>query len=577
MEGDDVVLTGWALVLELAQNVSSIGLAAFLSTRLPAIKNALTYSQYRLKDKIILILIFGAFSAVGNWMGIPIFLGALANTRIVGPIAGGLLGGPLVGVGAGILGAIPRYFMGGFTMWASVISNIMAGYLAGLIYNRYGPQRINLRIAASTAFAGECILKILVLVIAKPFEAAWELEKIIALPTMTFNTLAVVFFVYIVHDIFREQAKAQAISVQQAIRMLHKTSGFMQNGLNAETAGKVAQIIFSETKAAAVAVTNLDKVLAFVGMGADHHNAGTPIVTTATKIMMESRSTVIFNNREEIGCPASGCPLTAVIDAPLMVSNELVGSIKLFKANKEIVSPQEAELIQGIADFLSLQLAQRKLDEQQILLMQIECQMLKAQINPHFFFNTLGTIQALIDASPRKASGLIKDLADFYRRTLRKSEESVVLQEELESVRNYVRIEKVRFGDKINVVESIPLELMQQHIPLFSLQLLVENAIRHGLSMKKGPGTIRINVWQGENFFYVQVDDDGVGMTPEQVAGILIDAPDQQPGGNGIGLMNIHRRIQRFYGEGYGLQLKSELGQGTQATIRLPIYCKKGR
>ena len=135
---------GWTLVLELAQNVSTIGLAAFLTTRLPAIKKALTNSHYRLREKLILVVVFGSFSAVGNWMGIPIFLGALANTRIVGPLAGGLLGGPIVGVGAGILGAIPRYYMGGFTVWASVISNILAGYLAGWVYNRYGPQRINL-------------------------------------------------------------------------------------------------------------------------------------------------------------------------------------------------------------------------------------------------------------------------------------------------------------------------------------------------------------------------------------------------------------------------------------------------
>ena len=100
---------GWTLVLELAQNVSTIGLAAFLTTRLPAIKKALTNSHYRLREKLILVVVFGSFSAVGNWMGIPIFLGALANTRIVGPLAGGLLGGPIVGVGAGILGAIPRY------------------------------------------------------------------------------------------------------------------------------------------------------------------------------------------------------------------------------------------------------------------------------------------------------------------------------------------------------------------------------------------------------------------------------------------------------------------------------------
>jgi len=568
-------MSGWTLVLELAQNVSTIGLAAFLTTRVPAIKNALTNSHYRLRDKLILVIVFGTFSAVGNWMGIPIFLGALANTRIVGPLAGGLLGGPIVGVGAGILGAIPRYYMGGFTVWASVLSNILAGYLAGWVYNRYGPQRINLKIAAATAFAGETILKLLVLALSQPFEAALRLEKLIALPTMTFNTLAVVFFVYIVHDIFREQSKAQAILVQQAIRMLHSTSGFMQNGLTQDTAGKVAQIIYTETNAAAVAITNLDQVLAFVGLGSDHHKAGMPIITTATKIMMQSRSTMIFNDRKDIGCPNPDCPLTAVIDVPLIISHELVGSIKLFKAEKAIISPQEAELIQGIADFLSLQLAQRKLDEQQMLLLQIECQMLKAQINPHFFFNTLGTIQALIDANPKAASSLIKDLAEFYRRNLKRSDESIALQVELESVRNYVRIEKVRFGDKIQVVESVPAELLQQPIPLFALQLLVENAIRHGIGLKLEPGLIRITAWQDADFFQLQVEDNGVGMDPQQLALLLENVPERQTHGTGIGLLNIHRRIQRFYGENFGLKVESIKGAGTVVTICLPKSSKE--
>ena len=566
---------GWTLVLELAQNVSTIGLAAFLTTRLPAIKKALTNSHYRLREKLILVVVFGSFSAVGNWMGIPIFLGALANTRIVGPLAGGLLGGPIVGVGAGILGAIPRYYMGGFTVWASVISNILAGYLAGWVYNRYGPQRINLKIAAATAFAGEAILKLLVLTISQPFEAALRLEKLIALPTMTFNTLAVVFFVYIVHDIFRAQEKAQAASVQQTIRMLHSTSGFIQSGLTKETAGKVAQIIYHETGAAAIAITNTDQVLACVGMGSDHHQTGMPIVTMATKMMLQTRSTVIINDRGDIGCPNPDCPLTAVIDVPLIVSNELVGSIKLFKTDKAVITPQEAELLQGIADFLSLQLAQQKLDEQQLLLLQIECQMLKAQINPHFFFNTLGTIQALIDVNPKEAGSLIKELAEFYRKNLKHSDESIALQEELASVRNYLRIEKVRFGDKIKVVESVPDELMQQLIPLFSLQLLVENAIRHGLGLKVEPGTIFIRAWQEGEVLLVQVEDNGVGMEPQQLSVLLENVPERQTHGTGIGLLNIHRRIQRFYGDNYGLQVESIKGTGTVVTLRLPIRRKE--
>lgn len=566
-------MTGWILALEMARNVSICAVAAYLITRLPTIRNAtrnaLTNSQYHLPAKIILAIAFGVFSAFGNWMGIPI-LDSMANTRIVGPIAGGLLGGPIVGIGAGVIGAIPRYFMGGFTMWASVIANILAGAISGLVYIKFGPQKITLFLAAITGFGCEGVLKLLVLVLSKPFEAAWQLEKVIALPTMTLNTLAVVMFVYIVRDVLNEQVRMQALSAQQAIRMLHRTSGFMQNGLSEETARQVAQIIYNETKADAVAVTDKNKVLAFIGDGADHHKPGQPIITVATKLMLKNRQTVICNDKDSIGCPEPSCRLSAVIDAPLIVSNEVVGSLKLYKSNNGILSSYEAELIQGIADFLSLQLAQKKLDEQQVVLLQTECQMLKAQINPHFFFNTLGTIQALIPSSPNKAVTLIKDLSNFFRRTINRSNESISLREEMESVHNYVRIEKVRFGEKISIIETLPNNLLEHPVPLFSIQLLVENAIRHGLSLKKGRGTVRISASNVEDNFFVKVEDDGIGIPPERLDRLLkMDV--EQTDGIGIGLLNIHRRIQRIYGTRFGLQIRSQMGKGTEVLLCLPL------
>lgn len=559
----------WYLILEMVQNVSIFAVAAYLTTRLPAIRKAISHSQYRSSDKIILAIVFGLFSAFGNWMGIPI-LGSMANTRIVGPIAGGLLGGPIVGIGAGIIGAIPRYFMGGFTMWAAVIANIIAGAVSGLVYKKIGPQNITLVVAAIVGFVGEGILKLLVLTLSDPFAAAWALEEAIAIPTMTVNSLAVVMFVYIVRDVLSEQIKMQALSAQQAIRVLHRASGFLHKGLNEETAQKVAQIIYNETKAAAIAVTDLEKVLAFVGEGADHHKSGRPILTAATKLMMKNRQTVICNTKEGIGCPEPKCNLSAVIDAPMIVSNEVVGSIKLYKSNRALLSTYDAELIQGIADFLSLQLAQKKLDEQQVVLLQTECQMLKAQINPHFFFNTLGTIQTLIPISPVKSMALIKDLATFFRRTLNRSSESVSLREEIESVRNYVRIEKARFGDKITVIEKLPEHLLEHPVPLFSLQLLVENAIRHGVSLKKGQGTVQIVAWNNEDCLFIKVNDDGIGIPVERLEKLLQERINQT-GGIGIGLLNIHRRIQKIYGNRFGLQIQSVQDKGTEVTICLPL------
>lgn len=560
-----------SLVYKAVQNVSVIGVMAFLVTRLPSVYNALTPSRNNLYNKLILGAVFGLLSAAGNWMSIALDYGFLANTRQIGVEAGGLLGGPLVGLLAGILGAVPRLFLGGFTMWAAVISNIMVGIISGLVYKRVGPKKINLGLAALIGFLGECTLKIVVLTISKPFEAAWQLEKVIAIPTITLNTLGVIFFVYIVRDVFNKQEKAQASSVQQAISMLNQTSGFMQDGLNENTAEKVAAIIHKDLKTAAVAVTDREKVLAYIGVGSDHHTIGSPMITAATKQMIETRHYVMVNDREGVGCPNPYCKLSAVINAPLIVSNELVGSIKLYKAGNEVISSHEAELIQGIANFLSLQLAQKKLDEQQLLLLQVENQMLRAQVNPHFFFNTLSTIQALIPSKPEKSIALIKDLADFFRKTLYRNQEVVAVEEELEAVRNYVHIEKVRFEDRINVVEALPAELLKYKIPIFSLQILVENAIRHGVSLKKGCGTVQIYGGSDADSWYINVEDDGVGISEERLEELKKGELAKSPNGIGIGLLNIQRRMQKIYGDAYDLQIKSQPNKGTSITIRFPL------
>jgi two-component system sensor histidine kinase LytS len=562
--------SGWLLVLKLAQSVSLIGILGYLVTRLPAIRNALTHSRYDLHDKIVLGIIFGFFSAVGNWMSVEMNDGSLANTRIINAIAGGLLGGPLVGLLAGIIGAIPRYFIGGFTMWAAVLSNIIAGIIGGQVYRKCGPRKIKLWIAALTALCCEGILKLLVLITSKPFEAAWQLESIIAVPTTLINTLAVVFIVYIVHDVFSEQEKVQVLSAQQAIRVIHSSSGFMQYDLNADTAEKIADIIYNETKAAAVAVTNVDKVLAFIGEGSDHHQIGTPLLTAVTKQMIKDRHVVIYNDRHGVGCPICGCKLSAVVEAPLIVSNEFVGSIKLFKANNEEISSHEAELIQGIADFLSLQLTQKKLEDQQMLLLQTECQMLKAQIHPHFFFNTLGTIQSLIFSRPELADTLIKEMAEFFRKTLNRDHAVISVEEELKSVRNYVNIEKIRYGDRINIIEELPDQFLGYMIPISSVQFLVENAIRHGVSTKRGRGTVRISSGVNNDSWYICVEDDGLGIPEERLSDLLKDKPVESVNGMGIGLLNIQRRIQKLYGLQYGLQIKSQPNKGTVVTINFP-------
>lgn len=568
----------WELILDIARNVGLIGVGAYVSTRLPAIRRALTYSQYRLRDKIILALVFGAFSALGNYIGIPV-VGALANTRIVGPIAGGLIGGPFVGMGAGILGAIPRYMIGGYTVTASVLANVAAGLISGYVYKKYGPGRLNLKIALLTALVCELNLKFLILLLSKPFERAWELERIIGIPTIIANSLAVGLFFYIVRDVFHEQQKVQAQSAQQAIRLIQQTTELFQEGLNAKTAFKIASIIRAETKAAAVAITDNERILSFVGIGVDHHKVGEPILTRATQQVVNSRQTLIVNSREEIGCPEPLCPLTAVIEAPLVVDGQVQGILKLYKADGEAVTAYEAELIEGIAVFLGLLLDRHSLAEQKVMLAQAEYNMLKAQVNPHFLFNMLGTIRALVRTSPEKAREQIKDLSDFLRRTLGHGADYVRLSEELEVVRSYVRLEQSRFGNRIRVREEVSQSTLEYLLPVFSLQPIVENAIKHGLSLKKDGGTLVIRIFESESVLHLEVEDDGVGI-PEsrlQVIRQFSGNPSLDTSGAGIGLNNVHKRIQVAFGPQYGLRIDSLEGRGTTVKILLPVLGKEGQ
>lgn len=564
------MLTYIELIKDIIANAAIIGVGAYLTTQLAVFRRTLSYRLYRKRDKAFLIIVFGFFSALGNTFGIPL-MGSLVNTRIVWAIVGGLLGGPGVGLGVGIIGAFHRYFMGGFTMWAAVLSNVIVGYLSGMVFRRYGPQGINVKIAMITAVCGEAILKILILILSQPFEAAWEFEKLIAIPTTVANSLSVGLFIYIVRDVFSEQEKFQARSAQQAMRVICKTSRLLRGGLTEEVANKLAHELYFELKPAAVAITDETNVLAFLGCGSDHHVKGKPIVTAATALSKERGATVIATDKNGIGCPHPDCPLTAVVDAPLMVNHEFMGSIKIFKIKKELVLPYEIELIQGIADFLSLQLAYFKMDEQARLLAQAEYNILKAQINPHFLFNTLATIRYLIKTEPDTARALIKDLSDLLRKTMARNREIIEIREELDTVFRYTRLEKARFGERINVVKMIPEDILEHNIPVFSIQPLVENAIKHGLSNKKMGGTVSIRAWHDDHTLFIEVADDGVGIASDKLSFLLQD--DLTSVGatrNGIGIRNVNNRLQHIYEGKGGLRITSHEGVGTHVEIFLP-------
>lgn len=212
--------------------------------------------------------------------------------------------------------------------------------------------------------------------------------------------------------------------------------------------------------------------------------------------------------------------------------------------------------------------------QKELLKQQAELKFLQFQINPHFLYNTLETINWIsrIHGVP-EAGEIAKALGDLMREGLREAD-FVPLENEIRNVKNYLLIQQYRYGDKIKVSINIDPSLLQVKTPKFILQPIIENAITHGVDPKIEGGTISVfGVTDGTDTI-LTVEDDGVGIPADKLRNLLnenIRKADQGKHTH-IGLLNVHKRLQLYFGSSYGLTINSEEGAGTVVIIRLPNH-----
>src|SRR5437016_6555769 len=188
---------------------------------------------------------------------------------------------------------------------------------------------------------------------------------------------------------------------------------------------------------------------------------------------------------------------------------------------------------------------------------------LRAQINPHFLFNSLNSIAQLIRADPDRAEACVERLAEMFRYVLRHGElDFVPLADELEMARAYLDIECARFGDHLRVETRVDPPTLQPPIPNLILQPLVENAVKHGLSRKRGGGMVRIEAILTDGCLELSIGDDGLGMPAAALERVYE---------RGIGLRNLRDRLERLYGPAHPPQIPSAPGSGTRVRPRLPV------
>ncbi len=389
---------------------------------------------------------------------------------------------------------------------------------------------------------------------------------------VVFMVVANAVGIYLVVDYMQKhkgvKIKLEDHPIDPTLQIANETLPYMRRGLNEETAQKTAEIILKLSDVSAVALTDREKVLAYIGAASDHHKAGGPIITYATKQAIATGELMIIKDKKGLQCPEKECSLQSAVIAPMKCRGEVAGTVKLYQTSQGDIQPSVIRLAMAVAQLLGLQMELAELDRQAQLVTKAELEALHAQINPHFLFNTLNTIITYSRTQPETARNLLIRLSAFFRQALKKHGHFNSLREEIEYVNTYLVLEKARFREKLRVKRDIDPTLLDYQVPVLTLQPLVENAVNHGIHPKVGPGTVHITakLFNGEMLFIIK--DDGVGISIDRMPKVLLPWFGS---GNGVGLSNVHERLKILFGEDYGLRIVSEVQKGTSIYIRVPL------
>lgn len=541
------------LLRNLTNNLGYVILIAFFVSRLGSFKKIVQKDKFKKKDLIVLSIIFGAFGILGTYTGTEVN-GAIANTRIIGVMTGGILCGPFVGTMAGIIAGIHRLLVdiGGITSIPCTITTIISGIVAGLIYSKSSENNK----CFYGLFGGlliEILEMILILTMAHPFSSALTIVKSIYFPMSFANGIGIAILILIIQKILKEKEEIAAKQAQIALEIANKTLPYFRE-MNENSLEQICGIIRESINADAVSITNKENILAHVGVGSDHHIKGQKIITEATKKVIKGGNLLSLTNANQIECPNLNCSLKSAIIAPLKEGDEVIGTLKIYYCTDNAISFRNINLAVGLSQIISTQLEISKLGELKNMANRAEIKALQSQINPHFLFNALNTIISFIRFNPNKARELIINLSTYLRYNLDIGENHVDIYKELEQVKAYVEIEKARFGEKLHVVYNIEDDL-DVKIPSLIIQPIVENSIKHGILKGKGEGTVTIEVKKvSKDNIMITIEDDGIGISEDIIEKVYEDKMEE----NKIGISNVHNRLKYIYGEGLKIEaLKS--------------------
>ena len=547
-------------ISHLISNIGCSAIIAFFFIKIDKANIIIKSKAKTKKDIVALSFFFSLLSISGTYIGLN-FNGAILNTRNMGVVAGGLLGGPYVAAITGLIAGIHRAVvnLGRETAIPCAIATIIGGFLTAYV-SRFAKNKDRMFFAFLLAFVVENLSMALILLIQKDKALAQSIVKNFYIPMVFMNSVGAAILILLVEDIIQKSELIAGNQAKLALEIANKTLPYFRN---TENLNEVCKIIANSLGARATVITDTKEIIA--GFSTDKsvinrsnirsNNTREVLKTGEVMLVIKDDEDEIIEDFFYISPHIKSC-----IILPLKEKNDVSGTLKIFFDTAEKITEKNRYLMIGLSHLISTQMEISKVENLISLLKYSELKALQSQINPHFLFNVLNTMTSLIRTNPEKAREVTIDLSNYLRYNLDNNLKSVELIKELNQIDTYIKIEKARFGDKLNIIYDVDESLYNFQIPSLIIQPLVENSIKHGILKKRDNGFVKIIVKKIDKDIEVAIEDDGVGI--EQA---IIDNLDKKIEEN-IGLKNVHQRLKLLYGEGLNI---TKLEQGTRIKFKI--------
>ena len=498
----------------------------------------------------------GILGILGTYLGIH-YKGAILNYRDTGVIVSAMIGGLPAGLTSAGIAALHRLLLGGTTAVPCFLGTLTVGTVTGLLSRKYERRIFNVPFAIGYTAIIEIVHLSFVYFIVQPHSLAVDITKTVMFPMVLTNTFSVSMLIAIFSGTERSFERITATTTSSLFKIVKDTMDIIDNGLSVKTSKLLSQKIKECTDFDAISITNKNIVLAHVGAGEDHHVSGAKIMTRATKETLLRGKGRVISKKSGIGCPRANCPLASAVIVPLKFLDGVVfGTIKFYRTKEYAISKSDLEFARGLAQIISIEANLSRVLKDSKTLYDIKYRALLSKFSPHFLFNALNAISYLIKNDQEKARGMVLELSDLLRYTIKNEKDMVSLKKELEFVEHYLKFMKYRYDDEFDyeVSSDAPENLL---IPFFLFHPIVENSVKHAkIPSKKLKVNVKCTYKPGTLVFSVK--DNGRGFKTSKMR-------------EGVGTKLLKERLKNLYGDAAKYCIHSNIYKGTNVKVEIPV------